>query len=66
MEAALAQVRGLGALTAWIETTNLNHPGVLAYQRLDFRICGFDLSLYHGTPNEGEFSLFLARNLSGC
>lgn len=55
--------REAGAVTAWVETSNRNYPGVQAYQRLGFSLCGFDLSLYAGTRNEGEFALFLSRDL---
>ena len=55
--------RAAGAVTAWVETSNRNYPGVLAYGRLGFVLCGFDLSLYQGTPAQGEFALYLARDL---
>jgi hypothetical protein len=31
---------------------------------LGFALYGFELSLYSGTPSEGEFALFLARPIS--
>jgi ribosomal protein S18 acetylase RimI-like enzyme len=49
-----------GAVTVWVETSNVNSPGVLAYQQLGFSLCGFDLTLYRGTLNADEFALFLA------
>jgi ribosomal protein S18 acetylase RimI-like enzyme len=63
MDHALEAGRRMGAVTAWAETSNRNHPGVALYRRLGFELCGFDLSLYRGTPVEGEFALFLARDL---
>jgi ribosomal protein S18 acetylase RimI-like enzyme len=63
MEAALARGRELGAVTAWVETSNLNYPGVLAYRSLGFELCGFDLTLYRGTAHDDEFASFLAREL---
>jgi GNAT superfamily N-acetyltransferase len=63
LENIFAEAKSLGATTAWIETTNVNYPGVLAYKRLGFELCGFDLTLYKGTPSQGEFGLFLARSL---
>jgi GNAT superfamily N-acetyltransferase len=51
------------ASAAWAETSNLNVPGVQAYDRLGFFICGFDESLYFGTENSGEFALFLSCTL---
>ena len=65
MERAIESGRMLGARTAWVETSNYNHPGILAYQRLGFSLCGFDLTLYQGTPNEGEFAIYLARSIAG-
>jgi ribosomal protein S18 acetylase RimI-like enzyme len=64
MERAIESGRLAGARTAWVETSNYNHPGILAYQRLGFSLCGFDLTLYRGTPSEGEFALYLARQIS--
>lgn len=63
MDCALSRGREWGARTAWAETSNVNYPGVVAYQRLGFQICGFDTTLYRGTANEAEFGLFLARHL---
>jgi ribosomal protein S18 acetylase RimI-like enzyme len=63
LEAALEAARSAGARTAWLETNNLNVPGVRAYERLGFRLCGLDTSLYRGTPAEGEVALFLCRSL---
>lgn len=56
--------RRTGAQTAWVETSNLNHPGILAYQHLGFALCGFDLTLYQGTPSEVEFAVYLARPIA--
>jgi ribosomal protein S18 acetylase RimI-like enzyme len=63
VETALAAAREAGARTAWLETNNLNVPGVRAYERLGFRLCGLDTSLYDGTPAEGEVALFFCRSL---
>jgi ribosomal protein S18 acetylase RimI-like enzyme len=61
MAHALAEGRRRGAATAWAETSNRNFLGVQLYRRLGYELCGFDLSLYRGTPAEGEFALFLSR-----
>jgi ribosomal protein S18 acetylase RimI-like enzyme len=53
-----------GAITAWVETSNLNYPGVQAYCRLGFTIVGFDLTLYRGTPSRNEFAVFLGRPIA--
>jgi len=63
VEHVIAAGRAAGAVTAWAETSNRNYPGVQAYERLGFVLCGFDLSLYSGTPAEGEFAVYLARDL---
>lgn len=39
-----------GALNLWLETSSLNAPGVQAYRRLAFDLCGMDTTLYDGTP----------------
>ena len=61
---AIESSRRTGAQTAWVETSNYNHPGILAYQRLGFSLCGFDSTLYQGTPSEGEFAIYLARPIA--
>jgi len=64
VEHALAAGQRSGALTAWAETSNVNVPGIEAYRRLGFSICGFDLTLYHGTPSEGQFAVYLSRRIA--
>jgi len=64
LQRAIESGKTIGALSAWVETSNLNHPGILAYQRLGFALCGFDLTLYQGTPSEGEFAIYLARPIA--
>jgi ribosomal protein S18 acetylase RimI-like enzyme len=61
MDAALDWARRAGALTAWLETSSVNQPGIAAYQRLGFEICGFDTTLYRGTPNQGDVAVYMAR-----
>src|SRR5262245_4538213 len=63
VDTALAAAREAGARTAWLETSNLNLPGIRAYEGLGFELCGLDTSLYDGTPAEGEVALFLRRSL---
>ena len=53
----------LGAVTAWVETSNHNYPGIIAYHRLGFSLSGFDSTLYVGTPSAGEFGIFMSRPL---
>jgi GNAT superfamily N-acetyltransferase len=58
---AVGLARGLGARHLWLETSNLNAPGVAAYEALGFKLTGVDLTLYDGTPAEGEIALFFSR-----
>lgn len=53
----------IGALNLWLETSNLNVPGIRAYRRLGFELCGADTTLYLGTPAASEQALFFARAL---
>jgi ribosomal protein S18 acetylase RimI-like enzyme len=64
LDVALDEAQRAGARTAWVETSNLNVPGVRAYERLGFHLCGLDTTLYVGTPAEGEAALFLCRALA--
>lgn len=64
LEHALDHGRAHGARTAWAETSSHNGPGIAAYERLGFSICGFDASLYVATPAEGEVAVFLSRPLA--
>ena len=64
LEQALADGRGSGALVAWVETGSDNAPGIEAYRRLGFSICGFDQTLYGGTASASQFAIFLARPLT--
>jgi len=63
LDVALEAGRARGARRAWLETSNVNVPGVRAYERLGFEIVGFDVSLYDNTEAEGEVALFLGRRL---
>jgi ribosomal protein S18 acetylase RimI-like enzyme len=63
MDRAIGHGRELGATTAWVETSNLNGPGVEAYGKMGFEICGFDLTHYRGTQSEGQFAVFMSRSI---
>jgi ribosomal protein S18 acetylase RimI-like enzyme len=62
-ERVAALGRALGARHIWLETSNLNAPGVAAYRALGFRLTGIDATLYDATPAEGEIALFFSRPL---
>jgi len=59
------QAERSGALHIWLETSNLNVPGVKAYAQMGFHVSGMDSTLYDGTSSEGEFALFLSRAVKG-
>lgn len=65
--ALLAEVerygRDVGATHVWLETSNANVPGVRAYERLGYALCGAD-SLYYGSYMPGESALYLAKSLT--
>jgi ribosomal protein S18 acetylase RimI-like enzyme len=64
LELALDRAAEEGATHAWLETTSLNVPGIEAYRRLGFTICGLDLTLYANTPASDEVALFFQRQLA--
>jgi GNAT superfamily N-acetyltransferase len=55
--------RSLGANRVWLETSNVNVPGIAAYQRLDYALCGVDTTLYDGMPYSNESAIYLAKKL---
>jgi ribosomal protein S18 acetylase RimI-like enzyme len=64
VEAVADAARARGALSLWLETSNLNVPGVHAYEAMGFVLTGIDARLYQDTPAEGEIALFFERQLS--
>ncbi len=64
VERVAALGRELGARHLWLETSNLNAPGVAAYRALGFRLTGIDTTLYDATPAEGEVALFFSRPIA--
>ena len=63
---AIAHGRALGAAHLWLETSNVNAPGVAAYQALGFAMSGLDLSLYDGSAARGEFAIFMSLPLEAA
>ena len=61
---ARAETHGqaLGATHVWLETSNVNVPGVRAYERLGYALCGVD-ARYYGSYMPGESALYLAKPL---
>ena len=66
MDAALAWAKSAGAVTAWLETSQLDHSGRRRLSTLRLRgICGFDTTLYRGTSAGDETAVYMARLLPG-
>jgi GNAT superfamily N-acetyltransferase len=64
MEAIVAFARGRGCWCVWLETQAENYPAIQFYQRLGFRLCGFDTHLYDPRSEAGgETAVFLALDL---
>lgn len=57
-----AHGRQLGCTHVWLETSNVNVPGVTAYERLGYALCGVD-RLYYGSYMPGESAIYLAKPL---
>jgi GNAT superfamily N-acetyltransferase len=66
--ALLAQVEahGLarGAHRVWLETTNVNVPGIAAYAQLGYTLCGLDVTEYDTLPYADEAAVYLAKRLA--
>jgi ribosomal protein S18 acetylase RimI-like enzyme len=62
LEQVEAHGREVGATHVWLETSNVNVPGVRAYNRLGYALCGAD-ALYYGPYMPGETALYLAKPL---
>lgn len=55
--------RDVGATHVWLETSNVNVPGVAAYERLGYSLCGAD-RLFYGRYMPGESAIYLAKMLT--
>ncbi|HWO24745.1 MAG TPA: GNAT family N-acetyltransferase [Kofleriaceae bacterium] len=62
LERAEAHGRELGATHVWLETSNVNVPGIRAYERLGYTLCGAD-RLFYGSYMPGESAIYLAKSL---
>jgi GNAT superfamily N-acetyltransferase len=63
LERVEAHGRDVGATHVWLETSSANVPGVTAYERLGYTLCGVD-RLYYGSYMPGEAAIYLAKPLS--
>ncbi len=57
-----AHARDRGATHVWLETSNVNVPGISAYNRLGYALCGID-TLYYGDYMPEEIAIYLAKLL---
>jgi GNAT superfamily N-acetyltransferase len=55
--------RALSARRVWLETSTVNPPGIAAYARLGYTLCGVDETLYEATQTEGEAAIYLSKPL---
>jgi ribosomal protein S18 acetylase RimI-like enzyme len=62
LERVEAHGRARGATHVWLETSNVNTPGVAAYERLGYALCGAD-ARYYGSYMPGETAIYLAKEL---
>jgi GNAT superfamily N-acetyltransferase len=62
LERVEAYGRARGAHHVWLETSNVNVPGVAAYERLGYALCGAD-RLYYGSYMPGEAAIYLSKSL---
>lgn len=60
LERVERHAREVGATHVWLETSNVNVPGVRAYERLGYSVCGVDRYFY-GSYMPGEIALYLAK-----
>jgi ribosomal protein S18 acetylase RimI-like enzyme len=52
-----------GARRVWLETSNVNVPGIGAYERLGYELCGVDTTLYDTLDYEAEKAVYLAKRI---
>lgn len=58
-----AHGRDVGARRVWLETSNLNVPGIAAYNRLGYTLCGADIAFYEATEAAEEAAIYLSKPL---
>lgn len=58
----VARARELESRQVWLETQDTNVTAIAAYERLGFKIVGFDRSLYDNPP-EAETAIFMSLNI---
>jgi ribosomal protein S18 acetylase RimI-like enzyme len=61
LDQVYARSRRHKALAIFLETSNLNVPGVAWYERQGFRLGGLDTTLYNGTEAAEEMALYMVK-----
>lgn len=64
LEQAEEHGRALGAKRVWLETTSVNVPGIEAYARLGYGLCGADVTVYDTLPYADEAAVYLAKAIT--
>jgi ribosomal protein S18 acetylase RimI-like enzyme len=62
LERVEAHGREVGASHVWLETSNVNVPGVRFYERQGYALCGAD-RLYYGDYAPGEAAIYLGKSI---
>lgn len=63
LDSVEAHGRAGGATHVWLETSNVNVPGIAAYERLGYALCGADVLFYEKTAYAHERALYFAKRL---
>ncbi|MBC8068633.1 MAG: GNAT family N-acetyltransferase [Deltaproteobacteria bacterium] len=63
LERVEAHGRAIGALRVWLETSTVNVPGIAAYARLGYTLCGVDSTYYEATDVADEVAVYLSKPL---
>jgi ribosomal protein S18 acetylase RimI-like enzyme len=58
-----AHGRDIGARRVWLETSNVNVPGIAAYAQLGYTLCGADIAYYEATEAAAESAIYLSKPL---
>lgn len=48
----------------WLEVSNVNYPAIRSYLTMGFVVAGFDTSLYTATEAQGEFAIFMWKQVT--
>jgi ribosomal protein S18 acetylase RimI-like enzyme len=63
LAAVETHARRKSATHVWLETSNVNVPGIAAYERLGYTLCGVDELYYQSLGYAHEQAIYLAKRL---